>query len=112
MVNLHETTQDLIDHLNSCHGHSLKIGEKTFDNCEEFMKWKETEEKMGKSWFVKQRGDRRTKHYKTPGSIVTEPATMNQKAKGSVHLNPKERQKRVVLVLHLSLQGQLLPQGK
>ena len=22
------------------------------------MKWKETEDKMGKSWFVKQRGDR------------------------------------------------------
>ena len=48
MVNLHETTQDLIDHLNSCHGLSLKVEEKTFNNWEEFMKWKETEEKMGK----------------------------------------------------------------
>ena len=47
-----------------------------------------------------------------PGFIVTEPVTMNQRAKGSVHLNPKERQKLVVLVQHLSLEEQLLPQGK
>ena len=29
------------------------------------MKWKGVEERMYKSWFVKQRADRRTKHYKT-----------------------------------------------
>ena len=29
------------------------------------MKWKVLEEKLSKSWFVKQRADRRTKHHKT-----------------------------------------------
>lgn len=43
----------------------------TFTNWDEFEKWKETEEKMSKSWFVKQRGDRMTKQYKTSGFVAT-----------------------------------------
>ena len=82
MINHHETTQDLIAHLNSCHGHNLKIEEKTFNNWKEFMKWKETEEKMGKSWFVKQRGDRRTKHYKTSWFYCNRAGDYESKGKG------------------------------
>ena len=61
----HEMAQDLIQHLNSCHGHGLKIETVTLDNWEEFVSWKESKEKMGKSWFVKQQGDRRAKYHKT-----------------------------------------------
>ena len=86
MVNLHETTQDLIEHLNSCHGHSLKIEEMTFNNWEEFMKWKETEGKMGKSWFVKQRGDRTTKHYKTSWFYCNITGDYETKGKGKCSL--------------------------
>jgi len=63
--NCQETTQALIEHLNSFHGHDLKIETETFTNWDEFEKWKETEEEMSKSWFVKKRGDRMTKQYKT-----------------------------------------------
>ena len=59
------TTGDLIEHLNSDHGHALKTETQTFQSWESFMKWKVLEEKMSKSWFVKQRADRRTKHHKT-----------------------------------------------
>ena len=37
----------------------------TFTNWGEFEKWRETEEKMSKSWLVKQRSDRMTKQCKT-----------------------------------------------
>ena len=46
------------------------------------MKWKETEEKMGKSWFVKQRGDRRTKHYKTSWFYCNRAGDYESKGKG------------------------------
>ena len=59
------TTGDLIEHLNSDHGHDPKTATQTFQSWEIFMKWKVLEEKLSKSWFVKQRADRRTKHHKT-----------------------------------------------
>lgn len=60
-----ETTQELIQHLNASHGHTLKIESDSFKNWEEFEKLKECEEKIRKSWCVKRRGDRRTKQHKT-----------------------------------------------
>ncbi len=80
-VNL-QTTQDLIEHLNSCHGYSLQIEEETFESWDEFVKWKETEEKMGKSWFVKQRGDRRAKHHKTSWFYCNRTGDYQTKGKG------------------------------
>lgn len=59
------TMGDLTEHFNSDHGHALKTETQTFQSWESFMKWKVLEEKMSKSWFVKQRPDRRTKHHKT-----------------------------------------------
>ena len=78
----HETAQDLIQHLNSFHGHGLKIQTETFDNWEEFVKWKEIEEKMGKSWFVKQRGDRRAKYHKTSWFYCNRTGEYESKGKG------------------------------
>ena len=59
------TTEDLINHLNLDHGRQLKKEGQTFQCWDDFMKWKVLEEKMTRSWFVKQRADRITKNYKT-----------------------------------------------
>ena len=42
--------QDWIEHLNSCCAPDLKITEETIKQLEEFIEWRETEEKMGKRW--------------------------------------------------------------
>lgn len=59
------TTGDLIEHLNSDHGHDLKTETWTFQCWEDFTKWKVAEERTSKCWFVKQRADRKTMHHKT-----------------------------------------------
>ena len=74
--------QDLIQHLNSSHGHDLKIENETFANWDKFVKWKECEEKMGKSWFVKQRGDQRAKHHKTSWFYCNRTGEYESKGKG------------------------------
>ena len=55
-----KTIVQLIEHLKEAHRHDLLI-EMEISNWKEFMAWKELQQTMNKSWFVKHRGDRKTK---------------------------------------------------
>lgn len=91
-VNL-QTTQDLIEHLNSCHGYSLQIEKETFKSWNEFVKWKETGKRMGESWSVKQRGDKRAKHHKTFWFYCNRTGDFQTKGKGKRALKSQRTSK-------------------
>ena len=76
------TTEDLIDHLNSEHEHKIAKESQTFQCWDDFMKWQTQEERMTKSWFVKQRADRRTKSYKTSWFYCNRNGTFSSRGKG------------------------------
>ncbi|KAL9978427.1 hypothetical protein ACROYT_G015941 [Oculina patagonica] len=54
--NAFATTLDLIEHLNNQHQRSIKFETQTFLYWKDFMRWKAVEERMSKSWLVKQKG--------------------------------------------------------
>ena len=62
--NLFATKSDFIWHLNDHCSWDLKIKNMTFKDMAEFEKWKNKGEKRTKSWYEKQRADRKTNHYR------------------------------------------------
>ncbi|XP_014679733.1 PREDICTED: uncharacterized protein LOC106819642 [Priapulus caudatus] len=65
MPNGFDTTKQLIAHLNSDHDRKLVIEESTFNCWQDFQKWKQEEETITKTWYVRPRADRHTEYYNT-----------------------------------------------
>lgn len=76
------TTGDLIQHLNSYHGHNLVVERQTFKCWDDFLQWKALEEKMTKSWFIKKRADRNTQQYKSTWFNCNRAGKFVSKSKG------------------------------
>ena len=56
-----KTIIQLIEHLKQSHHQEMFVETQTFANWKDFVSWKEQEQTMNKCWFVKHRGDRKTK---------------------------------------------------
>ena len=77
------TTEDLIDHLNSEHGHKIAKESQTFQCWDDFMKWKTQEERMTKSWSLNREQIGEQRATRPHGFIAIETERLVLEARGS-----------------------------